>query len=227
MLSPDLFEPAFMAVKDGFLLTLLITLASFCFGQILALPLALGLTSERPPFHVAVSTYTFFVRGSPLLVQLFIIYYGLGQIEAVRDSFLWPLLRSPIYCAVIAIGLNSAAYCAELLAGAIRQLPPGQWEAGKALGIGDDILLAKIVLPQAYRAVLPAIGNELVLVMKGSTLASAVTVMEMTGSARVFVARSYAPFETFLIAGAIYLVLGAVFGRLFSFIEKRTGIPGR
>jgi octopine/nopaline transport system permease protein len=227
MLSPDLFEPAFLAVKDGFLLTLLITIASFCLGQILALPLALALTSERRTIRLTVSTYTFFVRGSPLLVQLFIIYYGLGQIEAVRDSFLWPMLRSPIYCAIIAIGLNSAAYSAELLAGAIRQMPPGQWEAGKALGIRYDVLLVKIVLPQAYRAVLPAIGNELVLVMKGSTLASAVTVMEMTGSARVFVARSYAPFETFLIAGTIYLVLGAVFGRIFRFIETRTAIPGR
>ncbi|WP_018329938.1 ABC transporter permease [Rhizobium giardinii] len=227
MLSVDLFEPAFLAVKDGFLLTLLITIASFCLGQILALPLALALTSERRPIRLTVSTYTFFVRGSPLLVQLFIIYYGLGQIEVVRDSVLWPILRSPIYCAILAIGLNSAAYSAELLAGAIRQLPPGQWEAGKALGIRYGVLLVKIVLPQAYRAVLPAIGNELVLVMKGSTLASAVTVMEMTGSARVFVARSYAPFETFLIAGTIYLVLGAVFGQIFRFIETRTAIPGR
>jgi len=227
MLSPDLFEPAFIAVKDGFLLTLVITIASFCLGQVLALPLALGLTSQRRPVRLGISTYTFFVRGSPLLVQLFIIYYGLGQIEAIRDSYLWPVLRSPIYCAILAIGLNSAAYSAELVAGAIRQIPAGQWEAGKALGIRYSVLLVKIVLPQAYRAVLPAIGNELVLVMKGSTLASAVTVMEMTGSARVFVARSYAPFETFLIAGTIYLVLGAVFGRLFRFIEARTAIPGR
>jgi octopine/nopaline transport system permease protein len=227
MLSLDLFEPAFMAVKNGLLLTLVITVASFCLGQILALPLALGLISERRPLRLAVSTYTFFVRGSPLLVQLFIIYYGLGQIGAVRDSFLWPILRSPVYCAILAIGLNSAAYSAELLAGAIRQLPSGQWEAGKALGIGYGVLLVKIVLPQAYRAILPAIGNELVLVMKGSTLASAVTVMEMTGAARVFVARSYAPFETFLIAGTIYLVLGAVFGRIFRFIETRAAIPGR
>lgn len=227
MLSLDVFEPAFMAVKDGFILTLVITVASFCLGQILALPLALGLASKRRPLRLSVSTYTFFVRGSPLLVQLFIIYYGFGQIEAVRDSFLWPILRSPVYCAILAIGLNSAAYSAELLAGAIRQLPSGQWEAGKALGIRYGVLLVKIVLPQAYRAVLPAIGNELVLVMKGSTLASAVTLMEMTGAARVFVARSYAPFETFLIAGTIYLVLGALFGRVFRLIETRTAIPGR
>ncbi|WDZ79125.1 ABC transporter permease subunit (plasmid) [Ensifer adhaerens] len=216
-----------MAIKNGFLLTICITLASFALGQVLALPLALALNSERRSVRLPASAYTFLVRGSPLLVQLFIIYYGLGQIEAVRQSFIWPVLRSPIYCAILAIGLNSAAYSAELLAGAIRQLPRGQWEAGNALGIRYRVLLSKIILPQAYRAVLPAIGNELVLVMKGSTLASAVTVMEMTGAARVFVARTYAPFETFLIAGTIYLLMGAVFGRIFRFVEVRTAVPGR
>ncbi|SDA61514.1 ABC transporter permease subunit [Sinorhizobium sp. NFACC03] len=227
MLSLDLLEPAFMAVKNGFLLTVSITLASFGLGQILALPISLALTSERCSLRLPASTYTFLVRGSPLLVQLFIIYYGLGQIEAVRNSVLWPVLRSPVYCAILAIGLNSAAYSAELLAGAIRQLPRGQWEAGRALGIRKWVLLMKIILPQAYRAVIPAIGNELVLVMKGSTLASAVTVMEMTGAARIFVARTYAPFETFLIAGTIYLLMGALFGRIFRFVEVRAAIPGR
>ncbi|WP_026621572.1 octopine/nopaline transport system permease protein (plasmid) [Ensifer sp. WSM1721] len=226
-MSFDLCLPAFLAVKNGVLLTLLITVASFAVGQILALPLALGLTSTSQVVRVPVSTYTFLVRGSPLLVQLFIVYYGLGQIDAVRHSFLWPVLRSPVYCAILAIGLNSAAYAAELLAGAIRHLPSGQWEAGKALGLNRIVLLFKVILPQAYRAVLPAIGNELVLVMKGSTLASAVTVMEMTGAARVFVARTYAPFETFLIAGTVYLLMGAVFGRLFKFFEARVAIPGR
>ncbi|MDH0127045.1 ABC transporter permease subunit [Brucella intermedia GD04153] len=227
MLSLDLFAPAFMAVKNGFLLTITITLASFALGQVLALPLALALTSEKRYLCLPFATYTFLIRGSPLLVQLFIVYYGLGQIEAVRSSFLWPVLRSPVNCAIIAIGLNSAAYSAELLAGAVRQIPIGQWEAGRALGLHRAVLLLKIIMPQAYRSVLPAIGNELVLVMKGSTLASAVTVMEMTGAARVFVARTYAPFETFLIAGAIYLLMGAVFGRLFRTIEARVAIPGR
>ncbi|MBB5574630.1 MULTISPECIES: ABC transporter permease [Rhizobium] len=227
MFSFELFAPAFMAVKNGFLLTIAITLASFALGQVLALPLSLVLTSEKRYLRLPVATYTFLVRGSPLLVQLFILYYGLGQIEAIRHSVLWPVLRSPVNCAILAIGLNSAAYSAELLAGAIRQIPRGQWEAGSALGLHRGVLLLKVIMPQAYRAVLPAIGNELVLVMKGSTLASAVTVIEMTGAARVFVAKTYAPFETFLIAGAIYLLMGAVFGRLFRTIEARIAIPGR
>ncbi|QRM46623.1 ABC transporter permease subunit [Rhizobium sp. BG4] len=227
MLSFDLFLPAFMAVKNGFLLTILITIASFALGQLLALPIALALTSDRKAIRAPLSTYTFLVRGSPLLVQLFIIYYGLGQIDAVRHSIFWPLLRNPVYCAILAIGLNSAAYAGELIAGAIRQLPAGQWEAGKALGLHHRILLIKVILPQAYRAILPALGNELILVMKGSTLASAVTVMEMTGAARVFVAKTYAPFETFLIAGTCYLLIGAVFGRIFRAIEAKVAIPGR
>ena len=227
MLSFDLFLPAFMAVNNGFLLTIMITIASFALGQLLALPIALALTSDRKAIRAPLSTYTFLVRGSPLLVQLFIIYYGLGQIDAVRHSIFWPLLRNPVYCAILAIGLNSAAYAGELIAGAIRQLPAGQWEAGKALGLHHRILLIKVILPQAYRAILPALGNELILVMKGSTLASAVTVMEMTGAARVFVAKTYAPFETCLIAGTCYLLMGAVFGRIFRAIEAKVAIPGR
>lgn len=226
-MSLDLFIPAFHAIQQGFFLTLLITLASFAVGQVFALPLALALVSPRRWLSYTAATYTFMVRGSPLLVQLFIVYYGLGQVDAIRDSFLWPVLKSPIYCAIITIGLNSAAYSAEVLAGAIRLLPIGQWEAAIALGLKKPIVLFKVVLPQIYRLILPSIGNELILVMKGSTLASAITVMEMTGAARVFVARTYAPFETFLMAGAIYLVIGAIFGRVFRSLETRFAIPGR
>ncbi|RBO95673.1 ABC transporter permease [Pseudochrobactrum asaccharolyticum] len=226
-MSFDLFLPAFNAIQHGIWLTLLITIASFIVGQIFALPLALALVSSRWWLSYSASTYTFMVRGSPLLVQLFIVYYGLGQVEAVRSSFLWPVLKSPLYCAIITIGLNSAAYMAEIIAGAIRQLPKGQFEAASALGLSRYVALVKVVFPQVYRTLLPAIGNELVLVMKGSTLASAVTVIEMTGAARIFVARTYAPFETFLIAGSVYLVMGAIFGRIVKAIEIKVAIPQR
>ena len=226
-MSFDLFLPAFNAIQHGIWLTLLITIASFIVGQIFALPLALALVSSRWWLSYSAFTYTFMVRGSPLLVQLFIVYYGLGQVEAVRSSFLWPVLKSPLYCAIITIGLNSAAYMAEIIAGAIRQLPKGQFEAASALGLSRYVALVKVVFPQVYRTLLPAIGNELVLVMKGSTLASAVTVIEMTGAARIFVARTYAPFETFLIAGSVYLVMGAIFGRIVKAIEIKVAIPQR
>lgn len=226
-MSFDLLLPAFLAIQHGFWLTLLITLASFALGQLIALPLSLALISPRKWISYTASTYTFMVRGSPLLVQLFIVYYGLGQVEAIRESVFWPILKSALYCSILTIGLNSAAYTSVVIAGAIRQLPKGQFEAAGALGLNKTVTLLKVILPQVYRSILPAIGNELVLVMKGSTLASAVTVMEMTGVARVFVAKTYAPFEAFLIAGAIYLVLGAVFGRIVRLIELRVAIPGR
>jgi len=226
-MSIDLFFPALQAIQQGIWLTSLITLTSFAVGQLVALPLALALVSSSKPVCYCASTYTFLVRGSPLLVQLFIVYYGLGQVEAIRESFFWPVLRSALYCSILTIGLNSAAYTSEVIAGAIRQLPKGQLEAASALGLSKSVALFKVVLPQVYRSVLPSIGNELVLVMKGSTLASAVTVMEMTGAARVFVARTYAPFETFIIAGAIYLIMGAIFGRIIRSIENRIAIPGR
>lgn len=226
-MSIELFLPALLAIKNGFVLSLAITLASFLLGQVVALPLALALVSGNRWIRYPAATYTFLVRGSPLLVQLFLVYYGLGQLEAVRESFFWPVLRSAVYCSILTIGLNSAAYMAELLAGAIRQLPKGQTEAGHALGLRRSAMLLKIVLPQVYRAVLPGIGNELILVMKGSTLASAVTVLEMTAAAKTFVTRTYAPFETFLVAGAAYLLLGAFFSRVFRSIEARVAIPGR
>ncbi|WP_252349281.1 ABC transporter permease [Ochrobactrum sp. BTU1] len=226
-MSIELFLPAFLAIQNSIWLTLLITLASFALGQLVALPLALALTSASKSLQYCASTYTFLVRGSPLLVQLFIVYYGFGQVEAIRESILWPVLRSALYCSILTIGLNSAAYTSEVIAGAIRQLPKGQFEAASALGLKYTVSLMKVVLPQVYRSILPAIGNELVLVMKGSTLASAVTVMEMTGAARIFVSKTYAPFETFLIAGAIYLVMGAMFGRIIRFIENRVSIPER
>jgi octopine/nopaline transport system permease protein len=200
-MSFDVVLPAFKAIKTGFSLTLLVTITSFAIGQLLALPIGLGLTSSNKWLRFLSSTYTFVVRGSPLLVQIFILYYGLGQVEFVRLSPAWPILRSALYCAIIAISLNSAAYMAEVIAGALRSLPKGRWEAADTLALSRGVRLRKIVLPQIYRAILPAIGNEIILVMKASTLASAITVMEMTGAARVFVARAYSPFEPFLIAG--------------------------
>jgi octopine/nopaline transport system permease protein len=226
-MSLDIFNQALWVVLSGLKLTLIITVSAFVIGQIFALPIALACVAKSRFLKIPAVTYTFLVRGSPLLVQLFIVYYGLGQIEALRDSFLWPVLRSPLYCAILTIGLNSAAYTAEVVAGTIRQLPTGQWEAASALGLPRSITFLKIILPQVYRAVIPTLGNEAILVMKGSTLASAVTVMEMTGAARVFVARSYAPFETFIVAGILYLILGIIFGRIFRGLERAMSIPSR
>lgn len=159
-------------------------------------------------------------------MQLFIIYYGLGSLESVRSSILWPILREPLYCAILAVGLNSAAYVAELLRATIQQFPVGQSEAAKALGMTTWQTMRHITLPQIYRNVLPVLGNEIVLVMKASSLASAVTVVEMTGAARAFVARTYAPFEVFTAAGCFYLLFGLILATSFRAIERKVAVPG-
>ncbi|MBD9596904.1 ABC transporter permease subunit [Ensifer sp. ENS05] len=225
-MSYEIFVAAVPAVFSGLWLTVIITFLSFVLGQAVALPLALARSSSSGWLNYPAFTYTFLVRGSPLLVQLFIIYYGLGQIEFVRNSALWPILREPLYCAVLTVGLNSAAYVAELLRGAIRQVAAGQLEAARTLGLTHRQTLSHVVLPQAYRTIIPALGNELVLVMKASSLASAVTVMEMTGAARALVAKTYAPFEVFIVAGALYLAIGMAFSGIFIRLERWTAIPG-
>jgi len=226
-MSYDLLTSAAFAIQKGLLLTLTITFSSFFLGQILTLPVAIALVSRSWWLRSVAKLYTFCLRGSPLLVQLFVVYYGLGQIDAVRHSVLWPIVRSATYCSIFAVSLNSAAYCAEVLAGAIRNIPKGQWEASDSLGLSRFARLSKVTLPQAYRAIFPSISSELILVMKSSTLASAVTVAEMTGAARIFVAKSYAPFEPFLIVGLAYLTIGAALGFLGKRIESRLMIPTR
>ena len=225
-MSVEILLAAIPLVLQGLWLTLVITLCAFMVGQIVALPLALATGARSRLLRWPVKTWIFFVRGSPLLVQLFIIYFGLGEVDFVRNSILWPILREPLNCAILAVGLNSGAYAAELLRGGLRQIPVGQTEAARVLGMGRFHTLTCITLPQLYRNTLPVMGNEIILVMKGSALARAVTGMELTGAARAFVSKTYAPFEVFTVAGVIYLLIGLAFSQLFLGIERATAIPG-
>ncbi|OWK25477.1 ABC transporter permease [Rhizobium yanglingense] len=227
-MSYEILIQSIPMVLSGLKLTLIITVLSFLVGQIFALPVGLALTAKNPLLRWPTSIYTFLVRGSPLLVQLFILYYGLAQFSAVRSSFAWPILRDPMSCAIIAIGLNSAAYVAVIVAGGLNRLPSGQMEACISLGLSKTSRMRYVLLPQVYRAIFPSIGNELILVLKASSLASTVTVMEMTGAARAFTSKNYAPFEVFIVAGILYLAIGFVFGMIFQFVERRIiGATGR
>ncbi|MDT3381051.1 ABC transporter permease subunit [Labrys neptuniae] len=219
-MSLEMLLRAIPVVLTGLKLTLLITLAAFAVGQLVALPVALGRVSKFRLLRGATWLYTFLLRGSPLLVQLFILYYGLAQFPAVRSSVFWPILRDPVYCAILAIGINSSAYVAEVITGGIRKIPAGQFEACISLGLSRRRTFIDVVLPQTYRAIFPSIGNEIILVLKASSLASAVTVMEMTGAARAFTAKTYAPFEVFIVAGLVYLLVGFVFSLIFRVSES-------
>lgn len=224
-MSLDLFIRAIPAVLNGFLITVTLTVTSFILGQLLALPIGLARHSSNRFLRLPASIFIFIERGSPLLVQLFIVYYGLAQVDFLRESFLWPLLREPMYAAILAIGLNSAAYTAEVVYGALGNILKGQYEASFALGLSKFATYYKIILPQAYRNILPIIGNESILVLKATSIVSTITIMDITGIAKNFTAKTYAPFEVFIVAGGYYLVLAILLGRSFRYIENIVKTP--
>lgn len=199
--------------------------------QLVALALLLGLgmaalaawarLSGNAVAAGAAGAYVFVFRGTPLLVQIFLIYYGLSQFEAVRASPLWPLLREPYWCAILALMLNTGAYQSEIIRGAILSVPQGQVEAARACGMSRLLLFRRIVLPVAVRQALPAYGNEIILMVKASSLASTITLLEITGVARRIISQTYAVFEIFIVAGAIYLLINFAAARLIRWAEWR------
>ncbi len=165
--------------------------------------------------------YSYVFRGTPLLVQIFIIYFGLGQIEYLRSTFLWVILKEPYWCAIIAFALNTGAYTSEILRSAFQTIKPGVIEAGKSLGISSKIIFYKIQIPIAIRQSLPAYGNEIILMMKGTSLASTVTIMDLTGVAKYIISTTFKPIEVFIVAGGIYLFMTFIIHNLIKFLEKK------
>ena len=206
---------------QGTLLTLELVALALVAGGLLSVPLALLRVSANPVLRALPLAYTFFFRGTPLLVQLFLFYYGLAQFEAVRESVFWPIVREAYWSALIVFTLNTCAYTTEILRGAIQAVPRGEVEAAQALGMPPATLYRRIVLPRAYRIALPAYGNEIILMLKASALASTITLLDLTGMARTVIAKTYLPVEIFLVAGAIYLVLTFLLVNGFRLIERR------
>lgn len=195
------------------------------FGLLLAVPLAVLRGQPQAALRQPVWLFTYVLRGTPLLVQLFLLYYGLAQFEAVRNSPLWPWLKSPWFCAVTAMALNTAAYTTEILHGAMRAVPRGEVEAGLALGLSRAQLWRRIILPSAFRRALPAYGNEVVLMLHATSLASVVTLLDLTGVAREFNATHYLPFEAFLTVAVYYAAITAVLVQGFRWAERRWLMP--
>ena len=165
--------------------------------------------------------YSYVFRGTPLLVQMFIIYFGLGQIESLRSSFLWVILKEPYWCAIIAFALNTGAYTSEILRSAFQTIKPGIIEAGKSLGISNKIIFYKVQIPIAIRQSLPAYGNEIILMLKGTSLASTVTLMDLTGVAKYIISTTFKPIEVFIVAGGIYLFMTFIIHNVIKFLEKK------
>ena len=199
--------------------TLLLLLDSLPIGFILSLIFALGRVSKNKFLSKTIEYYIFIIRGTPLLVQIYLIYFGLGSIKAVRDSFLWIILKEPFWCGVLALTINTVAYGSEIFRGGIQAVSQGQIESGKSLGFTRIGLLRKIIFPIALRRVLPTYGNELILMVKATSLISLTTYMEMTGVARRLMAITWAPVEAFLAAGILYLFLNFLMVQFIKYLE--------
>ncbi|MFW2177929.1 MULTISPECIES: ABC transporter permease [unclassified Moraxella] len=208
---------------EGGIITIELVLLSGFLGFLLAVPLALARLSKRWWVQVLPFSYIFFFRGTPLLVQIFLIYYGLSQFKAVTESVLWTsgILANPFWCAIIAFTLNTAAYIAEIIRGAIKSIPKGENEAADAIGMSYGQKLYRIIFPRAFGIMLPAYGNEVIFMLKGSALASTITLMDITGVATTIMSKTYTVLEMFFAAGLIYLALSWIFIAIFRFIEKR------
>ena len=199
--------------------TLLLLLASLPIGFILSLIFALGRVSKNKFLSKTIEYYIFIIRGTPLLVQIYLIYFGLGSIKVIRDSFLWIILKEPFWCGVLALTINTVAYGSEIFRGGIQAVSQGQIESGKSLGFTRIGLLRKIIFPIALRQVLPTYGNELILMVKATSLISLTTYMEMTGVARRLMAITWAPVEAFLAAGILYLFLNFLMVQFIKYLE--------
>lgn len=210
-----------LAILPGVPLTLQLALGSVCLGFFLALTLASMQRSGSRVLQSVARLYVLFFRGTPLLVQLFLVYYGLGQFPAVRESFFWPLLREPYWCALLSLTLCTGAYASEIIRGGLQSVPAGQIEAARACGMPSWMIFTRIVFPLAIRQALPAYGNELISMIKSTSLASIITLMEITGIAARIIAETYRALEVFLIAGAIYLLINLVLTRLVAWLEHR------
>jgi octopine/nopaline transport system permease protein len=217
----DLMITSLPKLLSAAVITLKLLSASLIIGLCIGFLFAVLRLNNKPFINKFAYGYSYLFRGTPLLVQIFIIYYGLGQIEWLRSTFLWVILKEPYWCAIIAFALNTGAYTSEILRSAFQTIKPGIIEAGKSLGISSKIILYKIQIPVAIRQSLPAYGNEIILMMKGTSLASTVTLMDITGVAKHIVSTTYKPLEVFLLAGGIYLFMTFIIHNLIKYLEKK------
>ncbi len=212
-------------LTEGLGLTLLLLLCSLTIGMFLAAPTTWALIRGGRTLRSVARTYVWMFRGTPALVQLFVIYYGLAQFAWLRETPVWILLREPFWCCVIAFSLNSGAYTAEILRGAISGVSAGQIEAARALGLHPFTTFVRVVWPQAMRLALPPYSNEVVGMLKTTALASTVTMAEVTGVAETIVAETFAPYEVFLSAAVIYLILARICERGLAAVERALETP--
>ena len=217
----ELMINSFPKLLNAAVITLKLLSVSLIIGLFIGLFFAILRLNKNIFINRFAYGYSYVFRGTPLLVQIFIIYFGLGQIEYLRSTVLWVILKEPYWCAIIAFALNTGAYTSEILRSAFQTIKPGIIEAGKSLGISNKVIFYKIQIPIAIRQSLPAYGNEIILMMKGTSLASTVTIMDLTGVAKYIISTTFKPIEVFIVAGGIYLFMTFIIHNVIKFLEKK------
>ena len=219
----ELMTNSFPKLLNATVVTLKLLSVSLIFGLFLGLFFAILRLGKNRILRGFSYSYSYVFRGTPLLVQIFIIYFGLGQIEYLRTTIFWVVLKEPYWCAIIAFSLNTGAYTSEILRSAFQTIKSGFIEAGKSLGIANKIIFYKIQIPIAIRQSLQAYGNEIILMLKGTSLASTVTLMDITGVAKFIISTTFQPIEIFIVAGGIYLFMTFIIHNIIKFLEKKFG----
>ena len=217
----ELMVSSFPKLLGATVITLKLLSVSLIIGLFIGLIFAILRLNKNIFINRFAYGYSYIFRGTPLLVQIFIIYFGLGQIEYLRSTVLWVILKEPYWCAIIAFALNTGAYTSEILRSAFQTIKQGLIEAGKSLGISNKIIFYKIQIPIAIRQSLPAYGNEIILMMKGTSLASTVTLMDLTGVAKYIISTTFKPVEVFIVAGGIYLFMTFIIHNVIKYLEKK------
>ena len=219
----ELMINSFPKLLNATLITLKLLSVSLILGLFIGLGFAILRMNNNKLINKFAYGYSYIFRGTPLLVQIFIIYFGLGQIEYLRTTFLWVVLKEPYWCAIIAFSLNTGAYTSEILRSAFQTIKPGYLEAWRSLGIPSKIIFTKIQIPIAIKQSLPAYGNEIILMLKGTSLASTVTLMDLTGVAKYIISTTFKPVEVFIVAGGIYLFMTFIIHNVIKYLEKKYG----
>ena len=220
----ELMYESFFKIVEGIPLTLQVVSISTILGIFLAVAVALMRISGNRLMSLPAYYFVYLIRGTPLLLQLYFVYYGLSQFEAIRESILWPILKEPYWCGIITLTISTGAYSSEIIRGGILSVSKNYIEASGALGLSQIKTFMLITLPITVRQALPAYGNELILMVKASSLISIVTLMEITGIARTIISKTYAPVEIFLVAGSIYLAINFIIVMFVTLAERRLGI---
>jgi arginine/ornithine transport system permease protein len=219
-MNPELVLRHWDLFAGGVFVTLQLTAIALALGMMIALPASLAITRNRP-YAPLVRGYVYVFRGTPLLVQTYLIYYGLAQFDLVRESFAWTFLREAWWCAIIAFSLNSGAYTAEILRGAIATTPRGELEAARSLGLTERQVTWLVLIPSAMRRALPQYGNEVVFMLHSSVIASVITIQDILGVGRTVNAKYYVAYEGFLTAAVLYMALTYLVVTLFRRVEDR------